>query len=806
MTDLILKLLGARVDAAGDVAGVRLAFQGGGLGLWFLFFVVVLGVVAWWSYFRNSTDLSPRRRWTLFGLRCAFLILLSVLLLRPVLAFTVEGSIHRALLVLVDGSESMSIQDPRTTGADLARAAIVHGVLPPGTTNAATVNLPAAIRNGSRLDLLTAALTNAQLNLLPRLDAEFEIVPFLFGREPVSLPRPSGTNDTGTNLFPWLERLVADRPATAIGEALRESVNRKRGQPLAGVVMITDGANNLGLAPQEAAEQLKRENVPLYIYGVGITSPRDIIVTNLAAPEVAFLNDEVLVNVHVRAQGLNGERAKVYLNLGDEKVDEKEIEFSGPGEQVVPLRFLPQVAGEFELSAGVEPREDETEKNNNRVQRQLRVVDRRIKVLLVEETPRWEFRYLHAMLSRDRRVELKTLLFEGDPSITHGEDAPFLPNFPANRDDLFQYDLVIFGDVDPRRLSRLQMGNLNEFVARFGGAFVMVAGKRHSPHGYRQTPIESLLPVEFEALTTTADGEAVAKDPVKLELTTGGRGSTMLQLSDQPGENLRLWGELPPVYWVARVLRGKPGAEVLLVDPNPLKASRFGPMPVVAVQQYGLGQSLFVGTDNTWRWRRNVGDRHYYTFWGQIIQRLSLSHLLHGSRRTQISLDRPTYAAGDRVQVHARLYRAGFEPVMDRSVKAFFQSRGDTLRLPVELRPVPDQQGLYRGNFSAPAPGQYEFGVEMDTGQPTPFLVTDASTEFGDTAMNENLLRELAAVTGGGFYREEDLHLLPDRVTSRTERVLSPYEVELWSSPLYFLLILLVVTVEWVLRKLSYLK
>lgn len=795
MTELLLKLLGARVDAAGEIAGVRLAFHGGGLSLWFLLIILALGGVAWWSYFRNPVTLTPRRRWTLFALRCGFLLLLAGLLLRPVLAFTVEGSVRRALLVLIDGSESMGIQDPRTEADDIRRAAIARG-------NDAN---PAAT-NASRIDLTLAALKNPQLNLLPRLDAEFDLVPFQFGRSPVALPRSVSTNEAGTNTFDWLQRLASEQPATAIGEVLRETVNRKRGQSLAGVLLITDGANNLGLAPQEAAEQLKRENVPLYIYGVGITSPRDIIVTNLAAPEVAFLNDEVLVNVHVRAQGLNGEKAKVHLKLGATKVDEKEITFGGPGEQIVALRFLPKEAGEFELSAGVDPREDETEKSNNHVRRQLRVVDRKIKVLLVEETPRWEYRYLHAMLSRDRRVDLKTVLYEGDPSITHGEDAPFLPGFPANRDELFRFDLVILGDVDPRRLTRLQMNNLNEFVSRFGGAFIMIAGKRHSPHSFRQTPIESMLPVEFEAAAIDNGGEVSATDPVKLELTTGGRGSTMLQLSDQPGENLRQWGELPPIYWVARVLRGKPGAEVLLVDPNPLKASRFGPMPVVAIQQYGLGQSLYVGTDNTWRWRRNVGDVHYYTFWGQIIQRLSLSHLLNGSRRTQISLDRPNYATGDRVQAFARLYRAGFEPVADRVVKAFYQPRGDTFRQPVELRQVPDQPGLYRGNFIAPAPGQYEFGVEMDPEQPTPFLVGEASVELADTAMNENLLRELSAITGGGFFREETLHELPDRVTSRAERVLSPHEVELWSSPFYFLLILLLVTAEWVVRKLSYLK
>ena len=245
-----------------------------------------------------------------------------------------------------------------------------------------------------------------------------------------------------------------------------------------------------------------------------------------------------------------------------------------------------------------------------------------------------------------------------------------------------------------------------------------------------------------------------------------------------------------------------------MVDPDPLKATRFGPMPVVAVQQYGLGQSLFVGTDNTWRWRRNVGDKYYYTFWGQIIQRLSLAHVLGGSRRTQIDLDKPSYQSGESLRVYARLYRAGFEPVTDSTVKAFYVPKDDVLAsaTELELRPVPDQPGLYRGNFIAPAPGQYEFGVDMDREARTAFYVSSASFELGDTAMNEDLLKEMAEISGGEFFREENLHTLPARIARKTEKVRSPMEVELWSSPLYFLLILLVVTVEWVLRKLSYLK
>ena len=86
------------------------------------------------------------------------------------------------------------------------------------------------------------------------------------------------------------------------------------------------------------------------------------------------------------------------------------------------------------------------------------------------------------------------------------------------------------------------------------------------------------------------------------------------------------------------------------------------------------------------------------------------------------------------------------------------------------------------------------------------FNVTEPRFEFGETAMNEALLKDLANVTGGQFFREEDLHKLPDAISAKTERVRSPMEVELWASPLYFIMMLLVVSVEWVLRKLSHLK
>ena len=809
MTQLLLKLLGARAEDAVDIARASLAFRGGISVGWVIFLLLILGAAIYWMYRRTPVPISGRRKYTLAALRIAFIALVLVLFLRPVLALTVEGSIRRLLVVLVDTSASMQIRDPRFDTAEQKRAAIARGLLDPRKGLDQSFDRTGArdLEQVPRVDLARAVLKNERLKLLPRLDADFDLAAFTFGANVLEASARREQTNASLASFAWVDQLQAQSPATALGDALREVVNRKRGQPLAGVLLITDGANNTGAQPFESAAALRQDGIPVYAYGVGITSPRDIIVANLFAPDVTFVKDEASVTVRVRAQGLKNETADVVLKLGDQTVATKTVTFSGDAEQVVPLKFTPQTQGDFELSASIQPRPDEAVQDNNARAQRLRVVDAKIKVLMVEQSPRWEFRYLQAMLMRDRRIELDCFLVEGDPGIARGDDSPYIAQFPARKEELFKYDLVIFGDVDPRQMSAAHLENLNELVSRFGGALVVVAGKRFTPNAFRRTVLENLLPVEFEGPSIEGAVEAPAEKPIRLELTSAGRASPMLRLSDSEDENAALWKQLPPIYWAARVSRAKPAAEVLLVDPDPARESRFGKMPVVAVQQYGLGQVMYVGTDNMWRWRKNVGDLYYTTIWGQIAQRVSLQRLLGGSKRTQLTTDRQNYTTGDRVSVYARLYSAGFEPVQEPSVKGFVGPRDDLgTRSEVTLRAVPEQPGLFRGEFIASGAGAYRFFVEPDPETALEFSVTEPRFEFGDTAMNESMLRELASTTGGAFFREEDLHKLPDMIRLKTERVQSPLEVELWSSPLYFLLLLSVVTAEWILRKLSYLK
>jgi hypothetical protein len=616
----------------------------------------------------------------------------------------------------------------------------------------------------------------------------------------------------------WIDRLSAVGNQTAIGDGVRDAILRKRGQPLASILLITDGGNNAGSLPTEAAKLAREENLPIYAYGVGITSPRDIIVGNLFAQNVSFVKDEVPVTVRVRGQGLKGQTATVVLKLGDTQVDSREITFEGDSEQVLSMKFTPPRTGDFELSASVEPRSDEVVKDNNSASRHIRIIDGRIKVLVVDELPRWEFKYLQAMLLRDRRVDAHFLLLDADPAIADTRDSPYIKQFPGSIKELATYDLVMFGDVDPRKFSAPTMNMLGDFVSKFGGSMVMLAGKSFSPQAYKGSPLEKLLPVEFEFSTrasamagVTGIGGLEANRPIKLELTPSGKAAPMLRLADNEAESAAKWAALPPIFWEAKVTRPKPAADVLVVDPDPAHSTRWGKLPVIVVQQYGLGSVLYIGTDNLWRWRKNTGDVEHQRLWGQIIERMALLHLLGGSKRTQLSTDRENYATGDRVTVYARLYsETNLEPLTDPTIHGAYNAvgGGGTGGGPrdINLRALPDQPGMYRGEFVAPAAGSYRLTVDTDPNTPLDFTVSEQTLELGETALNVTLLSDMAKDTRGQFLREEDLHQLPEMIKSTAQQQLSTIEVEFCYSPIFFMLLVGLLAGEWTMRKLNQLK
>jgi hypothetical protein len=838
MKDL-LKMFGVPVSDSAQVSEINVAFHGISASTGLLIAVVIIAATVW-TYLRTSPRLTQVQKIILAALRSLLLAMIVLMLMRPVLLLTVEGTIRRSLLVLIDSSASMQIKDLRQDSDDLKRAAIARGLIDPkgGLTQGLSGDT-SAISQLSRADMVKSMLTNPQLQLLDQLGKTYDVVPYTFGQTlqaisntgatgsttPPATPAGPGTAETSAapaNPASFLDAVTFDKPYTAIGDAVRSLLDLKRGQPLAGIFLITDGGNNYGSQPLDAAALAQQDKVPLYIYGVGITSPHDIIVSQVYAPEVEFAGEDQTAAVTVRSQSMKGRTATLKLKLGDDTVASQDVTFGDDGEQVIQMKFQPKTKGEYDLVASIPPLADEAIKDNNSASQRIRVIDGKVQVLYVEEKPRWDFRYLLAMLVRDKRLEAHFFLADGDAELSHEQNSPFLAALPATSEDWMKYDVVILGDVDARIFNDDQMQSLNDLVSTFGGGVVFLAGRNFMPSSYKRTPLEKIFPVEFEgqALGTGAP----ANHPIALDLTDAGENSPTLRLSNDDTENADIWKNLPGVYWDSRVIKAKPAAEVLLEDPSPEKATRAGAMPVVALQSYGAGQALFVGTDETWRWRKNVGEKYYTRFWGQALLRLGLPRLLGASRLTQLVTEKKSYVSGERVTISGRIYRSGFQPVLEQTVNGTLTIQPDDATTPtskkeVALQASPGKPGFYEGEVIVTTPGVYTFATDNDPASQLDFRVTEPKFEFGDTALNIELLKKMAQTSGGAFYREEDLyHMLepasapgadqsatPDNVPSglggSTIRVPSPQEVELAFSPFYYALMILVATLEWFLRK-----
>ena len=285
MNATLLHFFGLSDDEVGRVASMSLHLRNGEALGWLVFVAMLMGLFVWWCYFRQEAyrALSLARKRILMGLRLALLGLIVLLLLRPVLALELEATLRSTVLLLVDASKSMNLRDQRLDEADLKRAEIGMGAME-GLSQPLDPAHAAEAKNISRADLVKAVLQNPRLRLLENLKKEFTVETSLFGQTVTPADGPG-----------WLMDYKPSSDTTAIGDAVRDVLARKRGQPVAAIVLMTDGGNNAGSPPAEAAEEAAREGVPIDAYGVGITSPRDIIVSHLSAPEIAFANDEISV-------------------------------------------------------------------------------------------------------------------------------------------------------------------------------------------------------------------------------------------------------------------------------------------------------------------------------------------------------------------------------------------------------------------------------------------------------------------------------------------------------------------------------
>lgn len=776
-------LLGVGGRSEATLERAHLYFAGGRTGA---AVALVLAAAALWFAYQYLRDGKRPSLWVkvpLLMLRLVAVAALLAMLMQPLLRLSQSERVQPVVAIGVDVSQSMGFRDPH---------------LPAAMARAVTRAIGGSAAGLSRAEIVERLADNPRTRLIATLAQRYRIRLFRFASDAERVPIPSDKKKLAAFRMPVALDAVHGG-STQIGVALRHMMNDLAGQDVAGILLLTDGGSNLGEDPVTVAEECRQEKMPVSTLGVGDPTPtRDVAVTEALTDEVVRKDNIVQVFAGISQRGYAGRTVTVTLHRGGSIIGRQTLKLGADArKQTVRFTYIPRQVGTFTYTVSVSPLPGEVTQRNNQRSYLQRVVSKRLRILYVEGEPRWEYRYLKNAIRRDTQILFSCILVSADARLGGEGNVPIYA-FPSDEKSLFAYDLLILGDVPRSYFTDAQLHNIRRFVEDRGGSLVIIAGERHMPYEYRGTALEALFPVVLEPYPEQVKTE----EPFQWERTPAGMQDPLLRLSDSPGENERIWRDLPGMYWCAGVERAKPGATVLAV--NPVRSNAYGKRVILAVQPFGAGRCLMSTVDSTWRWRWRVGDKYFYRFWGQVIRTMSPEETPGGNRFVQVSVDRAQHLLGDTVTFHARVLDAFYHPVKTDAVAAQITGSGSPPKR-VVLTAVPGSPGLFSGQMLADRAGKFQIVLaspqDARSTARAEFLVEAPALEQQQPEMNEALLRKIAAAGGGRFYRPDELGAWMASLKAREHVVHSQLEIDLWNAPVFLLLFIVPLAIEWAVRK-----
>ncbi len=770
-------------------------------------------------YKREAKTLARPIRIGLASLRLLALLGVLAMLLEPNIVFVKREMIPSQLLVLTDRSESMDLKDAYANGSEGKRIAdILH------------LKSLDDVRNQSRLALATEA---TQRHLLTPLSSNGDrtIIQRTFSAQLLDITNSATQSTTQFNptTDPSNPLPSVDRTTTGIGTAITQTLAAYRGQPLAGILLITDGQSNTGDPLTKAAEAAAAEGVPVVSLAVGTPEgPRNAAITKIDVSPVVFVRDTNQARILIESRGLAGAPATVVLEKQSdsgagawEEIGRKEIVLEESGAiQTVPFDFKEDRPTKLVLRATIQDVGPELTTADNVQLAEVRVIREKIKVLFVAGHPFPEYEFIRNMLLRDNALSAAVWLQTADKDYDQ-PGTPGIKRLPATPDELNEFDCVILYDPNPELWPEQFPQMIADFVGKAGGGLVYIAGERFTKDFFDRPDDPNsawlpLLPVVAEPglYRTDITVRLSASAPWKLEITPEGHADPIFQFSDKPEENDRILSALPGMFWHYPVTRAKAGATVLARHADPRMRNEYGNHVLLATQLVGPGRTFFIGFDSTYRWRF-LDEQTFDGFWARIIDRAGRSKQLGGRYPYSLTTDRASYRPGSQVTLTAR-----FENPADRDaglteMHGEVESTSGTTEgagaepLPITLTARKGDPSAFDVTFPVTHAGPYFIKVwagDLDARQTVraatlEFPVELPNLEFDQPTVNLPVLQNLAKQTGGQVFTLSQVDQVPDAFkVKRVARNLEDRQ-SIFNAPILFSLILACLFLEWILRK-----
>ncbi len=914
MDSVFYRLFGIDESVLTPETQVNLVWDSG-LSGWMLF-AVILGFAAliggvFWLYRREMSICPPRVRALLAVLRGLTLLVLLLVLLGPTLTVATQIERRPWVLVMVDNSLSMDIRDAYLNEELAARV----GRFMEADGGGGEVDIDhVRSERPSRMELIEQLLARDDQRLLRQLAdlGNYKVIEFA-DRANVRWSRPADDDDEADDDVAAAAAADGDRPdeagnpagadaapspgergedrrqprvpeqplrfgadgsSTNLAMAIREGMGSVRGDRIAAIVLVSDFRHTDGDDPREAAMLADERQIPIYTLGVGDTERLpDVRVVAMSAPDTVWGGDPIEISATVETTGMANQAMNVALKMYE---DGREVQHRRQQQQVTVAADGRPMQLRFEVDPLEAPEDEDAEEGRQvtfiveaepaidiedvtpetsqfrRRARQVEVLSKQARVLIVAGSPTWEYRTVRALLERDDTVDLSAWLQSMDPRMQQEGNTPIERLPQAYRDErgegyeLAEYDAIIMFDPDPEpRLDETQFSSAwNEALeayVRNGGGLLYVAGPKYTGEFLSGThphvaDIAELLPVSMgdaarDALSRRTDHlTASFQTQYPLRPTPDADTHPIMQVAETPEENRAIWESLPGVYWAFTARKALPGYRTLLEHPSMDELYRGEdnePGPLLVAGSYHSGRTVYMGFNSTWRWRR-VGENAVYfdRFWINMVRYLTQGRHDGDDRRGQILLDRSRYRIGERVQVRASISGEEAEAMNlgDTLTANWFVIRDDGSRSSparLEMRKLPrgeagpDQVApayQYEGTIIPREPGDYEIAVDLPTtDRPVRitrnFNVEVPMVEYEDPTFDPAMWQALASADPADpgrrlAYLLDDAASIPADIEAEPETTIIPRTPQkLWDSPLVLVLLVTLLTLEWALRK-----
>lgn len=570
---------------------------------------------------------------------------------------------------------------------------------------------------------------------------------------------------------------------------------------LTAVVLASDGDWNEGEPPVEAAVRLRMANVPVFSVPVGSRQRLpDVELLSLDAPTFGIVGKNVRIPFTIDSSLPREYMAAVVLKASDGEEVTKDIRIAPQGRTSDSLLWKPNQTGDFTVSLEIPKHESEAVSDNNRLDAPVSIREEKLRVLLVESYPRWEYRYLRNALSRDPGVELSCLLFHPGLEKVGGGNKDYIKAFPANLEELSPYDVVFLGDVgvEEGQLTEEQCRQLRGLVEYQASGLVFMPGLQGRQFSLLETPLEDIYPV---ILDEGQPGGWGSRTSCRFELTASGERSLLTKLADAGETNAEVWDGLPGFQWYAPVLRAKAGTEVLCVHGDAM--GDYGRLPIIVTRTFGAGKVLFMGTDGAWRWRKGVEDKYHYRFWGQVVRWMAYQrNMAKGeTMRLYYTPDQPQLRKT--VTLKANVMAPSGEPLSTGEVVARIvapSGKAETIRFTA----VGDEWGAFMGRFVSEEHGKHdvtlscrETGASLET---TFYVQGDDKEPVGRPARPE-VLEEISRVTRGKLVSADNVNEIVNYFQNMPDPPPSVRRLQIWCHPATAGLMIILLGAFWVARK-----